>query len=342
MMIYSAIPLEGGYHAKPISSHSPARSDAKNDTAITMKPLTGDAILLLTALLWGSGFVAQRLGNRVMEPLAFNAARFLLAGLLLSPWIVTWLRSVPKNPVFWRKQARASIPVVIFLTIGASLQQIGLVSTTAGKGGFLTALYVVFVPFIGIFCRKTTQRRHIVAALVALSGAYFLSVPESWDVNFGDVMVALGAIAWAAHIHSIDAALRKGFPPVALAGWQFLLCGAGSFALSLAIEAPTVGSFLIGWQPIIYSGVIVVSLGYSLQIIGQKAAPPAHAAILLSLEAVFAAILGWLFLDETMSPLAILGSCLILLAVLIAEMIRPTPQSTLVGTSGTPVPQDPF
>lgn len=280
--------------------------------------LVGDAILLLTAAIWGSGFIAQKLGMLHMGPLAFNGARFLLAALLLAPWMIRWLRGVRSMA-----QLQPALQVGAWLTTGAALQQIGMVTTSAGEAGFLTSLYIVFVAILGVFIGRAPTRRHWFAAALAIAGAYLLSAKAGFQLDLGAVTVTVGAIAWAMHILTIDVALRKGIPATALAGFQFLFCGVMSSLLAaVAGEPGGFAALAAGWQPILYSGALVVALGYSLQVVGQRSAPPAHAAILLSMEAVFAALLGWWFLHEHLSARGLVGCGLILAAVFISEWRR--------------------
>ncbi len=286
-----------------------------------MNSFVADLILLFTAFVWGSGFIAQRLGMGHMGPFSFNAARFTLAGIILFPSVFFWIRKQHHsgNSIF-SKQLKLIVAVGLFLFVGATMQQAGLVTISAGKAGFLTSLYVVMVAFLGAFVKRPPEGRHWIGALLASIGAYLLSITNTFSLETGDILVCIGAIAWAAHILAIDRTLQQGVPAFVLAGAQFLFCGLLNLLMACIFETSVWTGITSGWQSILYSGGIVVVLGYSLQIVGQQAAKPAHAAILLSLESLFAAVLGWIILGEHLTQRGIIGCFFILLAVLVCEI----------------------
>lgn len=296
-----------------------------------------NVMLLIAAIIWGFGFVAQRLGMNFLEPFGFNGARFLLGGLSLLPLL--WWLSRSKSSLSKTKSslsqtnsaAHSSKQLYIgglvagaVLFVAASLQQYGLVYSTAAKAGFITGLYLILVPIVGIFLNHSTGVVTWIGALLATVGLYLLSVNRDFGMSLGDTLIFIGAISWAFHILVIDHYCKR-VDPIALSAMQFFVCGFFSLAVSLVIEAPTFNAMLAGWQPIIYAGVVSVGIAYTLQVIAQKKARPSHAAIIMSLEAVFAAIGGVWLLDESLTPRAWLG-CGLMLAGMIVSQIQLKPK----------------
>lgn len=201
---------------------------------------------------------------------------------------------------------------------GATLQQYGLVYTTAGNAGFITGLYVVFVPILGLFRKQFPHFTVWIAALLAVLGLYFLSVTESFTLVFGDMLVLFGAVFWAAHVVIIGVMSPK-VNALKLALIQYLVCSVLSIIVALAVETNTLEGIIQATIPILYGGILSVGIAYTLQVIAQKKAPPAHAAIILSLETVFAAFGGWLVLNEQLGNRELLGCGLMLLGILVAQ-----------------------
>ena len=283
------------------------------------KVLVANFLLLFAAAIWGFGFVAQRLGMNYLEPYAFNAIRFFIGALSLLP-LVYWAKRQGKlsqtRPFFLLK---ASLPVGILLFAGASLQQVGMLYTTAAKAGFITGLYIILVPIFGLCLRHKVTLNIWLGCVIALVGLYLLSVGSDFSVNFGDFLVFIGAFFWAAHLWTIDY-YAKQMTPVLLAMSQFLVCGLLSAAVAFFIETPTVSAAIQAWQPLLYAGVVSVGIAYTLQIIGQQHAHPAHAAIILSLETVFAALGGVWLLGEYLDQRALWGCALMLLGMLVSQV----------------------
>jgi drug/metabolite transporter (DMT)-like permease len=283
-----------------------------------------DALLLLAAVIWGTGFVAQRAGMEHVGPMAFTGIRFALGTLVLLPIIyIRRHRPTPTDP-----QARASARRVyllggtlagLVLFIGVSLQQIGLIYTTAGKAGFITGLYVIIVPIIGFFLRYHVRSITWIGAGLAAVGLYFLSVSGSFEVNRGDGFVLACAVVWAVHVLIIGW-LSPRTDPLPLAAMQFAITSALGLIAALLTEDLTAESILAAKGAILYGGVFAVGVGYTLQVVGQRDAPPAHAAILLSLEAVFAAVAGGLILTEVLTSRELLGCALMLGGVLTSQI----------------------
>lgn len=281
--------------------------------------MTADLLLLLTAAIWGFAFVAQRLGNLYMGPFTFNAIRFSLGALALVPLLI-WQRHKgidrPKMPL--RKLALPMIATGLLLFTGASLQQVGLLGTTAGKAGFITGLYVVLVPLLALTWGRRTHLAHWIGALLAVIGLYLLSVTSGFTISPYDLIVLVGAFIWAGHVHLIDRYAGQ-VGPVRLAIAQFAITGLISAGVALFTETMTWGAITAGIGPILFGGFLSVGLAYTLQIVAQRTADPAHAAIILSLEGAFAALGGWLVLHEMLSLRGLLGCGLILAGTLISQ-----------------------
>ena len=275
------------------------------------RTLRADLLLLLTALIWGLSFVAQRLGMVHIGPFTFNGVRFALGALVLYPLV---RRHTPDGLLPRGAARRIWLPALVtglVLFAGASLQQHGVVYTDAGKAGFITGLYVIFVPMLGLFLGMRPSARAWTGALLAVVGLYLLSVSETLTLSKGDTLVLIGAVAWAVHVHLVGR-FSAQVGALRLAWLQFVITAGLSLLAALAFETVTLEGLQAAAFPILYAGALSVGVGYTLQVVAQKDAPPTHAAILLSLEAVFAALGGWLILGETMTPRGILGAALML------------------------------
>jgi len=205
------------------------------------------------------------------------------------------------------------------LFAGASLQQIGLVYTTAGKAGFITGLYVIIVPLLGLFWRQQPAIGTWIGAVLATVGLYLLSVTETFTIEAGDLLVLIGAVFWAAHVLIIGW-LSPRINPIKLSFFQYVACSILSLITAARIESITITSIFAAAIPILYGGLLSVGIAYTLQVIAQREAHPAHAAILLSLESVFAAIGGWLILGEIISPRGLVGCGLMLAGMLLSQL----------------------
>jgi len=282
--------------------------------------LTADLLLLLTAAIWGFAFVAQRLGNAYMGPFTFNAIRFSLGAIALLP-LLLWQKKQgldrPKAPL--RKLALPMLATGLVLFTGASLQQVGLLGTTAGKAGFITGLYVILVPLLALTWGRRTHAAHWIGAVLAVVGLYLLSVQSGFSISPYDLIVLVGAFIWAGHVHLIDR-YADAVGPVRLAMVQFAITGVLSAGAALFFETVTFSAIMAGIWPILYGAFLSVGLAYTLQIVAQRTADPAHAAIILSLEGAFAALGGWLVLDEMLSARDLLGCGLMLTGTLISQV----------------------
>lgn len=289
------------------------------------KLIGSDALLMITALIWGFAFVAQRVGMDYVGPFTFNAVRFALGSLSLIPLALYFKRK--ENTLNEKNQKLTSFGLILrggvtglVLFAGASLQQVGLVYTTAGKAGFITGLYVVIVPILWMVLGRRSGLSTWVGALLAAIGLYFLSVTEEFTIQFGDLLEIVGAFFWAMHVILVGY-YSKRINPIYLSMLQFAFCSLFSFITAFAIETIVLSSLMDALIPILYGGLGSVGIAYTLQVVAQRNAHPAHAAIILSLESVFAAVGGWLLLNEMLSNRAKIG-CLLMFIGMLASQIR--------------------
>lgn len=289
-----------------------------------LKTFKSDFILLLTASIWGLAFVAQRMGMDHVGPFTFNGVRFALGGLSLLPFLLVGLRrrrnriKVIAEPDL-KEILKGGIVSGMILFCGSSLQQIGLVYTTAGKAGFITGLYVVFVPVLGLIWKQRAGTGTWLGAVMAAVGLYLLSVTEQMTMGFGDILELAGAVFFALHVIVIGR-LAQRIDTVSLSFIQCMLCSILSLAVAFVFERISLTGIRLAAFPIFYGGVFSVGIAYSLQIYGQKGSHPAHAAILLSLESLIAAIGGWLILNEFLSGRALTGCGLMMSGMLVSQL----------------------
>lgn len=286
--------------------------------------LKSDGLLLLTATIWGFAFVAQRVGMDYVGPFTFNGIRFGLGGVVLIPFILKQSRrkiskAVPPEQNTGRKIIQGGCLAGVILFMGASLQQVGLVYTTAGNAGFITGLYVVIVPILGVIFGFRANSGTWIGAILAAIGLYFLSVTENLTIAYGDLLVLVGAFIWAIHVLVIGW-LSPRTDSLKLALTQFLVCSLLSLISAIIFEKIALDSVVQAAIPILYGGVLSVGVAYTLQVVAQRNAHPAHAAILLSLEAVFAAIGGWMMLGEQLTTRGLTGCGLMLVGMLVSQL----------------------
>ena len=298
------------------------------DSKITV--LKYDAVLLTAAAIWGVAFVAQRVGMQHVGPFTFIAVRFLLGAIVLVP--ILCVRSLndgasaaqPLNKSF----LLGSLAAGLILFIAAAFQQHGLIYTTAGKAGFITGLYVVIVPIIGIGLGYKTNHRTWLGALLAVLGMYLLSIKGNLIIDTGDLYVLLSALFWAGHV-LIIARLAGRFHPVRIALFQFLVCSTAAWLAAVITEKILLDKILAALIPILYAGICSTGIAFTLQVVAQKHAHPTHAAIVMSTEAVFAVLGGYLFLNETL-PLRSLIGCAMMLSGMIISQIYTRKQINLI------------
>lgn len=283
-----------------------------------------ELLLLLVSMIWGSAFVAQQIGmQRGLGPMTFNALRFALGCISLVP-IVLWRKKnrAPDDGV-QKLPTLSSVGAGVFLFAAAGFQQIGLQYTSSAHSGFITGFYILFVPILGWFFGNKTPRSLWAAIAVCLIGFYLLSVTGDFTVSKGDWLTLICAVLWACQILAIDRASGKG-DPVEIACLQFAVCALLSALCGLLFEHCSLSQVKAASGAIAYAGFLSVGIAYTLQVVCQKRCPPAPAAIIMSLEAVFAAIAGYLVLNQTLTGRAIAGCFLILLGVLMVQINSPT------------------
>jgi drug/metabolite transporter (DMT)-like permease len=287
-----------------------------------MTRLSADALLLLGALVWGAAFVAQRQAAAI-NPILFVAARFSLSALVIAPLaLIEHARTGQIRPLSGRSLGVAVL-IGLCLCAGALMQQWAMTSTTATNGGFLTAIYAVFVPLVNwaIF-RKAPQRSVVIACALSIMGAWLLaggSTNAGW--NRGDLILLLSDLIWAMHICLISRFMGSMHRPFFLCFLQCAIVAAISGIVTVSMTVPPGDSLSAVIIPLLYTGIVSGGLGFTLQVIAQRHTPPAEASLIMSLESVFAFVGGALFLGERLHRAAIVGCALILLAVLIVEMV---------------------
>ena len=299
--------------------------------------MKADLLLLITAVIWGFAFVAQRVGMSHMGPFTFNGIRFSLGALALVPFLF-WGRkragqasNFDLKVYFW--------PIILtglLVFAGASLQQVGIVGTTAGKAGFITGLYVILVPLLSLLWGERTHLAHWAGALLAVVGLYLLSVRGGWVVSPYDLIVFAGAFVWAIHVHMI-AKYSALIGPVRLAMSQAAICGLLSLIVGVLFEPITLSGVRDGIWTILYGSILSVGLAYTLQVVAQRTANPSHAVIIMSLEGAFAALGGWLILGEVLARRDLIGAGLMLTGMLISQFFG-TPRAKITKIVEPEVP----
>lgn len=316
-------------------------------------------LLMLAALIWGSAFVAQSVGMDYLGPFTFNSVRSFMGSLVLLPviWFMdrqkkdgaksdgqgvtgkneenagrmesgrneddAWQGASGKGTVVKQQEKKTlllgGLCCGVILTVSTSLQQIGLVYTTAGKAGFITALYILIVPLLGLFLGKKVGGKTWIGVVLAVIGMYLLCIKEGFSISYGDFMVLLCAFVFSLHILTVDYFSPK-VDGVRLSCIQFFICGCLCAVPMILFEHPEIHQILQAWLPLAYAGVLSSGVAYTLQIITQKHLNPTVASLLMSLESVFAALTGWLILNERLSPKELLGCVLVFAAIILAQL----------------------
>lgn len=286
--------------------------------------LKANLLLTLTALIWGTGFVAQRVGMDHVGPYTFNGIRFALGALALLPlvWRLNRSGAAVSSQATGKTYAWAGIVAGSAMFLGATLQQVGLQYTTAGKAGFITGLYVIFVPMIGLLFRQRTNLSTWIGAIIAVIGMYFLSITEEMTISYGDLLQLIGALFWAVHVLVVGW-LSPRMDPIKLSSAQFAACAVLSLGFAVTLEDITAAGIVGASLPLLYGGLISVGIAYTLQVVAQRDAHPAHAAIILCFEAVFAAVAGYFLLGETLTSRGIFGCCLMFGGILLSQVPMP-------------------
>ncbi|MBE6701220.1 MAG: DMT family transporter [Ruminococcaceae bacterium] len=287
-----------------------------------MKNFKGSIILLVTALIWGTAFVAQSVGMDHIGPFTFNSIRNFIGALTLLPFILIFDFFKKKKGTIAPKEDKKTLWVGgilcgIVLAVASSLQQIGLIYTKPGKAGFITALYIVFVPLVKLFTKNKPKPRIWVSVLLAVIGMYLLCMKESLTLEIGDFYVLLCAIAFTFHILVIDKYSPK-VDCVKMSCIQFLVAGI-LCGICMLFEDISLEGLKLATMPILYTGIMSSGVAYTLQIVGQKHTNPTLATIIMSLESVFSALAGWVILGDVMSTGEIFGSLIMFVAIIIAQ-----------------------
>lgn len=280
--------------------------------------LRADILMLITAAIWGAAFVAQRLGMDAIGPFLYTGLRFALGALILLPLLLVLPKPAVKQPLN-RGLLLGGLLMGLALTVGINLQQVGLLFTSVTNSGFITGLYVIIVPLLGLFIGHRTGLGTWMGACLAVLGMFLLSVGDGFQVASGDWLQLAGACVWGVHVLLVGFFASR-YDPIRLAVLQFAVCAVFSLILALVFEDINPGSILQAGPAILYGGVIAVAIGYTLQVVAQRHAIASHAAIILSLEAVFAAIAGALLLDESLHARGYIGCALMLAGMLIAQL----------------------
>jgi len=285
------------------------------------KSVQANLVLLITAVIWGGGFVAQRLGMQQMGPYIFNGFRFFIGALTLTPIILIRKQTGTSQKGNLNRTLLVGAVAGLFIFFGATFQQLGLVYTTAGKAGFITGLYVVIVPLLGMVWGDRGSLFTWLGAMLAVIGLYILSASRGVVFAPGDGFVLIGACFWALHVQFI-ARYSPDVDVFQLSFVQSLFTSLISFGVGYFTEDVVFDQVLSAAIPILYGGVISIGIAYTLQVIGQRYAKPAPAAIILSLESVFAVFWGWLILSEVLTPKILAGSSLMLAGMMVSQIKR--------------------
>lgn len=296
-----------------------------------MNRLQANLVLLVVAMIWGSTFVVQQVGTGGLGALMFTASRFCLGGFFVLPFALKQLKKINggHRPI-QRNDWFGMMFTGCMLFLGASLQQFGIFFTTVSNAGFLTALYVPLVPFLGFFILKKRVHWSVwPSALACLVGTYIMSGAGVIELKVGDLWVIGSAFFWAAHVLCVGVlAIRTGAPLV-IAVVQFFSCSVLAAVIGVFVEQPQLVDFNGAFQGICYAGILSVGLGFTSQVVGQRYTNPADAAIILSTETVFAALAGFLFLGERLTGLQLLGAALIFAGVLAVELLPMAKRKTV-------------
>ncbi len=286
-------------------------------------------LLLLTAFIWGVAFVAQSVGGEAVGCFTFNGVRSLIGAIVLIP-VILFLdkqkkRELGEEKFLEQKGDRKTLIIGgiccgLMLCIASNFQQFGISFTTVGKAGFITAMYILIVPILGLFLKKKVGAKVWLGVVLATAGLYMLCMTsESFSLSKGDFLVLICAGFFSLHILIIDYFSPK-VDGVRLSCIQFFVCGVISIIIAFIFETPSLGAIVSGWLPILYAGVLSCGVAYTLQIVGQKNMDPTVASLILSLESVFSVLAGWVILNQTLSLRELCGCVLMFLAIILAQL----------------------
>lgn len=301
-----------------------------------IKHLRGNILLLITALIWGTAFVAQSEGMNHVEPFTYNAMRTLLGGIVLIP-VIAGFRRFGKSECTEKAPLRVTVTggVVcgILLCVASSFQQSGISMTTAGKAGFITALYIIIVPILEFLLFRRSNPVVWISVLIAAGGFWLLCIKEGFTVGKGDWLVLCCALFFAMHIMVIDHFNAKHADAMLMSCIQFFTAGILMLICMFLFETPSLSSIFDARYTILYAGIMSSGVAYTLQILGQRDTEPAAATLLMSLESVFAALSGWLILHEALTLKELIGCALVFAAVLLAQLKAPQEKTSKGETS---------
>ena len=298
-------------------------------------------LLFLTAVIWGVAFVAQSAGMDYVGPFTYNGVRCILGGLVLMPCIMLLDRIQGSRSNRTREQAAGGDSLVVcsaqedkkerntllvggmccglLLFTASSFQQFGIQYTTVGKAGFITAMYILLVPLLGLFVHKKVGMKVWIGVAFAVCGLYLLCMGNGFSLKMGDALVMVCAVLFSLHILVIDYFSPK-VDCVRMSCIQFWVCGILSLLCSFLLESPDLGSILAAWKPVCYGGIMSCGVAYTLQIVGQKGMNPTVASLILSLESVVSVVAGFLILHQTMSGRELLGCLSMVIAIVLAQL----------------------
>lgn len=286
-------------------------------------------LLFLTALIWGSAFVAQSVGMDHVGPFTFNTVRSMIGGLVLIPCI--WFLNRGKKTESGEEKKedkkmllKGGICCGLCLCVASNLQQIGISYTTVGKAGFITAMYIILVPVLGIFLKKNIGVKVWISVVMAVVGLYLLCISGSFSLEKGDAFVLVCALFFAIHILVIDYFSPK-VDGVKMSCIQFLVAGTLSAIPMFLFENPKLSEIFTAWMPILYAGVLSSGVAYTLQVVGQRNMNPTVASLILSLESVISVLAGWLVLGQKLSFRELLGCVIMFCAIILAQLPEKNP-----------------
>lgn len=294
-----------------------------------MKKWLGSGMLLLTAIIWGVAFVAQSVGMSYVEPFTFNFARYMIGGIVLLPFLGLG-NSGQKNKEMSEESKRKRIKKSIlggigcglFLFIASMLQQFGIMYTSVvGKAGFITALYIILVPVLGIFLKKKTKPLLWLCVVISVIGLYLLCVSEGYRLEKADIFLLACALFFAFHIIFIDY-ISPGTNGVLISCVQFFVSGICCMAAMFLFESPSITGMFKAYIPILYTGVLSCGVAYTFQILGQKHVEPTRASLILCLESVVSVLAGWLLLRQELSIRELIGCIIMFIAIIMAQFVQ--------------------
>ena len=302
------------------------------------KQLRSTLLLLLGSLIWGSAFVAQSVGMDYVGPFTFNGIRSLIGTAVLLPCIAVldrWKKSRglpsgrPQTPEERRTFLKAILCCGLALCAATMFQQIGLMTTSVGKAGFLTAMYIVLVPVLGIFLHQKAGLKIWFCILIAVAGLYFLCIKDTFTIERGDIMMLVSALLFAVQILVVNHFAPK-VDSLRLSAGQFFVSGTICIVIMFLVETPVLKDILSAWKSLLYAGVFSSGIAYTLQIVAEKDADPAIASLAMSMESVFSLLSGWILLGQVLTGRELIGCGLMFAAILLSQIQMPRRRS--IGT----------